>query len=82
MLPECGSDEAVVALERLRKTLECHPVTTESGDVPVTVSIGIASFTDAMETPGNILARADKALYEAKESGRNRLVLNPLSATL
>jgi two-component system cell cycle response regulator len=45
--------------------------------VPVTVSIGIATWEDA-ETPEAFLARADEALYAAKDAGRDRV----LAATL
>ena len=49
------------------------PFTAEGGRVPCTVSIGIASFPQDGRTLEALLARADRALYEAKEGGRNRV---------
>jgi diguanylate cyclase (GGDEF)-like protein len=40
--------------------------------VPVTISLGVAYYIDG-ESPEQLIARADKALYEAKNAGRNRV---------
>jgi diguanylate cyclase (GGDEF)-like protein len=62
MLPSCALADAVRVLERLRDA-------TPSG---VTASIGVAELHPG-ESTGDVLARADTALYEAKDSGRDRL---------
>ena len=49
--------------------------------VSVTISIGVADRTDRYETPEDILKKADKALYQAKEAGRNQTVLWGLTPT-
>lgn len=64
---------AAIAAERLRSTVEKHVFNSEHGAVPVTVSIGVANLT-LNETPKTIIERADKALYSAKNAGRNRIV--------
>jgi len=59
--------------ERLRSQIDKLRVATQSGEVGVTVSIGVAG-TGRNNTVDTMLAAADKALYQAKESGRNRVV--------
>ena len=59
--------------ERLRAVVCQHPVDTAAGALPVTISVGMA-YTDTGEQElSQLLAQADKALYEAKQSGRNRV---------
>ena len=69
-LPNCERNEALAHAERLRR--ETEALCPEG--VPITVSIGLAC---ADEHPGlqfkELFALADKALYSAKESGRNRI---------
>jgi diguanylate cyclase (GGDEF)-like protein/putative nucleotidyltransferase with HDIG domain len=72
ILPNTNQSEALTLAERLR----CALLDEFSGDaVPITISFGIATFRDHAETAASLLHAADDALYEAKESGRNRSVL-------
>jgi diguanylate cyclase (GGDEF)-like protein len=50
---------------------------TAAGEIPSTLSIGIASFTPQDSNIDAILARADRALYRAREDGRDRAELEP-----
>ena len=50
-----------------------HPTVVESGEVRSTVSIGIATATDTGYSLTAMLAGADRALYQAKAKGRNRI---------
>jgi diguanylate cyclase (GGDEF)-like protein len=60
--------------ERARAAIEARLVTLPEGEhVSVTASFGVASFPDWNE-PGELLAAADSALYEAKRTGKNRVV--------
>ncbi len=71
LLPETGEKEALVAAERIRRKLE-KTVHSETGET-VTASFGIFSCRSRKEDRINwMLSQADKALYEAKRSGRNR----------
>jgi two-component system, cell cycle response regulator len=65
-----------VVAERVRKTIEQHPFVFEGTRIPVTVSLGIGSLPDpGITTPEALLGMADKALYDAKRGGRNRVVV-------
>ena len=71
MLPDIG-DAAAVA-ERLRAAVAAEPVRAEEQTVPVTASFGWATW-DGGESAEALVARADAALYEAKQAGRDRVV--------
>jgi diguanylate cyclase (GGDEF)-like protein len=59
-------------LEKLRLAVECHPWQLLTGDLPVTVSIGVAGGWHPVRS-ADVLGDADRNLYAAKRSGRNRL---------
>jgi diguanylate cyclase (GGDEF)-like protein len=61
------------AFERLRKIVADQQIPTHVGNIPVTISIGVVTINASVET-GKLLKSADKALYQAKDSGRNRVV--------
>lgn len=79
-LLEAGSmDEARVAAERMRAAIENLPLQLSGASLPsmlpITVSIGIGQIAATDRNFEDVLRRADKALYRAKESGRNRVEL-------
>ena len=78
MLPETKLDSTVVVAERIRRRIETSPVLTPDQSLRVTASVGIASLEtipdEAILGASSLLERADRALYTAKESGRNRVV--------
>lgn len=78
MLPDTPLEGGIVAAERLRQFVSETTVTGPSGDPlpPVTISLGVACF-DGSEKEDALLARADAALYRAKEGGRNRVAPTP-----
>ncbi len=63
--------------ERIRGDIASEPITasTPSGNVEVTVSVGVVMRHSTSETPDRQLKRADEALYEAKCGGRDRVVM-------
>ncbi|WP_425440383.1 diguanylate cyclase [Planomicrobium soli] len=66
--------EAEVLANGLRKHLAFHPLVTEDEVIAVTLSIGVAEATEkAEETLYRLLNKADKALYAAKQEGRDRV---------
>lgn len=70
LLPETGIEEARLAAERLRSAIEA--VDTAAGNI--SASFGVAELVPA-DTEASFLERADKALYESKRTGRNRVSL-------
>jgi len=75
LMPRTSGDIACLAAERLRRHICAAPFNAPGAPHPidVTVSIGVAC-TAAEDTPETLLKRADEALYEAKRSGRNRVI--------
>lgn len=75
LLPGASVQVASRVGGRICREMAATPVSIPSGDaLPVTVSVGVAVLTPAMETWEDLLTAADKALYEAKHTGRNRVV--------
>lgn len=73
LLTDCPASGARDFAERLRSGLESHEVILEHRRIRTTISIGIARLLRTDERGDRALARADLALYRAKELGRNRI---------
>ena len=73
LLPETSLDQARLILERLCKVLTAQPMDLSGKAVPITLSVGIASLANATDALEALIERADRALYQAKETGRNRV---------
>ncbi|QKK02559.1 MAG: GGDEF domain-containing protein [Pseudomonadota bacterium] len=74
ILPDTDLAGARLAAERLRCAAAQRPFDTRQGPVPCTVSIGVAERRST-EAVRQLIARADQALYRAKEKGRNQVVV-------
>ena len=70
---ETDRDNAIVPLDRLRQIIEEHNFRFNNTEIRVTISIGISSDIQA-QTPQEMFDNADKALYKAKETGRNQII--------
>ena len=80
LLPYTHIQEAKIVGERLRMAVESSPIPindegSEVKSINVTISMGLAEF-DNIESGEELFERADKALYQAKENGRNRVCIN------
>lgn len=64
---------AVDVAERIRSTIEKHNYTFDGKQMPVTISIGVATLDSTTKSADDLLTTADKALYDAKAQGRNRV---------
>lgn len=72
LLVQTESAGAVAVAERLRQTLAGQALFADGAGL--TVSVGVATFPSDVAEPAALLVRADQALYEAKNGGRNRVV--------
>ncbi len=76
LVPETSKDGARVFAERLRKCIEEHPFHGRESQPSgrVTLSIGVSTFPEDGSDCETLISRADQALYQAKENGRNRVI--------
>ncbi len=71
----CNSDAETIG-ERLRQSIECADIHVNNKTVKVTISVGISCWNEDIKTLDDWIQKADQALYQAKERGRNRVVLS------
>ncbi len=74
ILPETGLDEAMEVAERYREMIFDMDSPYNEQIVRISISLGVAGLTKAMNSGQELFGRADEALYEAKRMGRNRVV--------
>ncbi|MGZ3411727.1 MAG: GGDEF domain-containing protein [Xanthobacteraceae bacterium] len=74
LLPETDLHQAQGVAERLRREIVSNPLVAPSGSIGATVSIGVAVMAEAMNGVSDLMKAADHALYEAKRTGRNRVI--------
>lgn len=65
---------ALVLAQRLRARVEHAAFEYKRREIPVTISVGVASMVYGADSANRLIADADQALYEAKHAGRNRVV--------
>ena len=75
LLPETDMYTATSVADRLRDTVAELRITEGSAEVSVTISLGIAKLTTETQYLEGLLARADSAMYAAKDLGGNRVVV-------
>jgi len=75
-LPNISHDNVLRTAERIRSGIEgdTFRIDNYDNDVEVTISLGVASLSDKARHLSDIISNADKALYKAKQTGRNKVV--------
>lgn len=74
LLPECPRAKAIELAEELRKKIAEQTIVLRREKTHITISIGVASFPKNAINPKELIHKADLALYQAKEKGRNQVV--------
>lgn len=77
VIPECGRADALLVAERLRAGIADHPIPHRGEVLTATLSVGVAWVgPDKNQSIDTLIASADRALYRAKEDGRNCVKVN------
>lgn len=76
IMPETGIDGASIPVQRLRRAVEEYNFDYNGVKAKVTVSIGLTKNFGEFKSAADLLKSADEALYRAKESGRNRVIVH------
>jgi len=74
LLPETAAGRAVEVAQRISKAVATAPLEFEGKRIETSVSIGVACYPEDGRSLDAVQARADRAMYVAKEQGRNRVV--------
>jgi len=75
VLTNSSTEQAAEVAERIRKKIEGHEFTYDGTKIPVTVSLGVASIKKDFHLGADIYKEADKALYESKRTGKNKVTV-------
>lgn len=78
ILPDSSLEVALGVAERIRSTIQDHVFEFEGKKIPVTTSVGVHDWSANMSTAEDLISKTDQLLYEAKKSGRNRVVSPPV----
>lgn len=77
LLPNTTLEDAKVLSNRIRENIAAHHVVWEEHTIPITASFGITAFNSSIKNEwSNLLNKADIAMYQAKNNGRNQVVIN------
>jgi two-component system cell cycle response regulator len=73
LLPTTNLKQAFEIAERMRKLVEKHEFVYDGQRLPVTASIGVADYRKGVNTGTDLFKRADTAVYQSKDGGRNQV---------
>lgn len=74
LMPETNADQAYGVIDKIREAIAKCPFHFKEKPVSITLSFGVTEF-EGEDKPDAVFARSDKALYQAKQQGRNRVIL-------
>ncbi|QJR37881.1 GGDEF domain-containing protein [Gemmatimonas groenlandica] len=75
LMPVTSADSAAAIGERIRATVAAQPIVIDTGELDITISVGAATADPSMLAADRLSHAADRALYRAKEGGRDRVEL-------
>lgn len=76
ILPGCDTEAAAKSAEKVRDAVQKGTYVWEGTEIPNSISAGVAQINLDTEDGEKVIARADLGLYEAKETGRNRVIIH------
>ncbi len=76
LLPSVVLADAAKRAEQIRGKVQLHEFRHDGTRIPVTSSLGVAELTPEMESASDLIKAADRALYESKNGGRNRVTVS------
>ena len=76
LLTETNIEQSIIPLERFRKTVETLGLIYNGQNINVTVSIGACQYNKSFKTRQEFFEKADNALYDAKNTGKNKTILS------
>jgi diguanylate cyclase (GGDEF)-like protein len=74
LLPDTDLDNAMIVINRLREKLQASSVRADDHEIKITATFAVTEVTQDDATIEDVIRRADKALYQGKEAGRNQVV--------
>ena len=74
ILPGVTKNEALMVAERLRRVISKHKIRVDSSEISVTASFGVSQIDNSVEEPEDLLREADKNLYQAKRTGKDKVI--------
>lgn len=75
LLPSCSRERGMAMAERIRHAVAMEPGQIDGKEIPLSISLGLASTDTYGYHPGRLCEAADAALYRAKRDGRNRVMV-------
>lgn len=75
LFPQTDPHDAAAACERIISTMQSTTITTDVGEIAMTISVGLTSLRDTDTSAHDLMKRADALLYSAKSDGRDRLIV-------